>query len=697
MKHTVHITEQPKKVPSRCLPDGAICGNGDLAITWSGAPERLRFYVSKADFWKAEAGDRGKGGISPIGIIELLTPSVNYSPYNVEQRMEEGEVVGFFSGANTNVEIKTVVLATENTILIEVKATHPVTSHSVSLLSIEGNGAVCENIRKNGVHYLSRSFNDPSLLYPSEAVMEMREVDRKKAGRTLTVRYAVTVTTNHDTAAYKAANNARLLAIDSERLDYLYFSHLEWWKNFWSKSSVTLPDPEIEMHWYAGLYVMACCARNRKFPPGLWGNFITSDVMAWKGDYHLNYNYQAPFYALTSSNHTELMDCYDAPLFDFVPYGVYNAKTYLGCRGIYFPVGIGPLGLNTSLFDGSKEHGELFLGQKIDASFCAIVMALRWYGTRDIEYARNYAYPYMRLLADFWEDYLVYEDGKYALYNDSNHEVDYFEDADFNPTHHDDKNAIRPIIFIKMIMRALLDMQSELGLDADRREKWLDILENTGTLTTFEKDGKTLIRSTEIGKEDCSVVVVDIMIYPTGIIGSRSDPAILSLVRNSFDLFVRWSDDNYFCSYYPTAVRLGIDPDFIFEKIHYVIDNHQLPNYMFTYTGGGTENSAAIPATINEMLMQSYENVIRLFPDWNMKKDASFKNLRAYGAFLVSAELNKGVISASILSEKGRPLTVESPRGGEYVLVKDGVSIPFNGSDVTVETSPNEIVYIKLK
>ncbi|WP_376769353.1 hypothetical protein [Paenibacillus germinis] len=33
---------------------------------------------------------------------------------------------------------------------------------------------------------------------------------------------------------------------------------------------------------------MACCSRNKAFPPGLFGNWITTDTPSWAGDYHLN-------------------------------------------------------------------------------------------------------------------------------------------------------------------------------------------------------------------------------------------------------------------------------------------------------------------------------------------------------------------------------------------------------------------------
>ena len=52
--------------------------------------------------------------------------------------------------------------------------------------------------------------------------------------------------------------------------------------------------------------------------------------------------------------------------------------------------------------------------------------------------------------------------------------------------------------------------------------------------------------------------------------------------------------------------------------------------------GVWTEN-LSLPAVLNECLLQSYDGVIRLFPNTRQLGNASFRDLRAAGAFLVSA------------------------------------------------------------
>jgi alpha-L-fucosidase 2 len=77
----------------------------------------------------------------------------------------------------------------------------------------------------------------------------------------------------------------------------------------------------------------------------------------------------------------------------------------------------------------------------------------------------------------------------------------------------------------------------------------------------------------------------------------------------------------------------------------------------------------ALPAVINECLLQSYTGTLRLFPNWPLSVNAEFHTLRAVGGFLVSAACSTGVVQwVRILSEAGAPLKLVSPwQPGEII------------------------------
>ena len=83
----------------------------------------------------------------------------------------------------------------------------------------------------------------------------------------------------------------------------------------------------------------------------------------------------------------------------------------------------------------------------------------------------------------------------------------------------------------------------------------------------------------------------------------------------------------------------------------------------FTYRPFTLEGNFACASAIQEMLLQSHTGVIRVFPAvpeyW---QDVSFKDMRAMGAFLVSASMKGGNVERiTVRSEKGGTLKILNP------------------------------------
>jgi hypothetical protein len=97
-----------------------------------------------------------------------------------------------------------------------------------------------------------------------------------------------------------------------------------------------------------------------------------------------------------------------------------------------------------------------------------------------------------------------------------------------------------------------------------------------------------------------------------------------------------------------------------------------MTNYGFMDNMGVWFENFALPSVINECMMQSYNGTIRLFPNWPQDSDAEFFNLRAAGAFLVSASLKNGTVnSIQINSEAGGTLKIIVPWTGGGKMITD--------------------------
>jgi hypothetical protein len=472
-------------------------------------------------------------------------------------------------------------------------------------------------------------------------------------------------------------------------------THFAWWSNFWGKSFVEVPDQTLMQRYYLSHYVMASASRNPNFPPGLQG-WVTTDNPMWAGDYHLNYNYQAPFYGLYAANHIEQADPFNQPLLAIADPGRQQAQSQLGISGILLPVGLGPMGNFTAIS---------YMGQKSDASYSCAPLAQRWFTTRDLAFGAA-AYPFVRDVAQFWENYLVYTNGyngvaggRYVDFNDSIHES---SGTDINP--------ILSLGLIRLVLNCALDMSTALGVDESRHANWQNILSNLSAYPTCRVadlgwwpaqlphtttvSNLPVFRYTESGTAWWNDNTLGIQhIYPGNGIGLDSPPDLLQRATNQIYVMSRWIDNNGMSSFFPAAARVGYDPSTILSQMSSMVASWGWANGFYSANGGWMENLSIVPNTLQEMLMQSQEGVIRFFPCWPTNLDARFGTLRAYGAFLVTAQQHNGLVDGvHITSEQGYPCTIQNPWPSQPVAVtRNGLlGEVVSGARFTLPTAVNE-------
>ncbi len=680
------ITSKPVNIDSSGevykIPAGAMCGNGDLGVVFDNDEKDLVIHISKCDFWKFAPGAHNDGGIKTVGSLRI--GNVDLSGYNIKQYFDKGILECEFGDAGIELFV-----APGNIICFEIKAPESAAFPTVNIEIPDTCNSENSTFENSGVKCYSRKFSGEDVNIESAVVVCCREIETSVKDSFKVTRYCISVVTNFDSDRYINKGVDMALGCDYGEAKR---KTQEKWEKFFSASKVTLEDKEIEKFYNSSLYHLAGCMGNREFPPGLFGNFITDDFFPWAGDYHMNYNYEAPYYCVCSSNHPELFDGYMAPINEMADEAKRMAKLF-GCNGYAFPVSFGPKALDVYSQADCKEHGILFLGQKSHAAYACVIPIMHWFATYDKEYALENYYDFVLNTAAFWEDYLVKEKGRYVIKGDAAHEIPFYRGKGFRYITHFGQvntiNAINSLGLVKNLFKAVYDMSKELRLNSEKYALWKDIIENLSDFPTFIKKGKKCFRYSKFGirwRNDNTVGLQHI--YPASQIGLSSDDKLLKIARNTYFINDRRLDDNGSNSYLPAGARIGVDPDFLIEGIHQNIKEFALPNGLFRHYGGGIEHLTTIPATINEMLMQSHEGVIRLFPCWD-KSDASFENLRADGAFLVSAELkNEEITSLKIKSLKGRKCTVQCPHIKSVIRKSDNSEIPYNktGDTVSFET-----------
>lgn len=715
-KHTVQFTTPPARIPVPCSVDAPLLGNGYTGVALSGKPESQVFYVARNDFWRLKSAlDESYPVV--LGKIEVSIPGLKDASYLIEQQLYDAVTTARFIKENTTVSYRTYVAAEEDLLVVEINMEGEGSLDGSVNLSLPGKREIFvklplersfPDVRENeitpeGIHYVSRAFTD-SVDIPTKAAMALR-VEGSPDGHFVltsgkTVRFVCAFSSNFKSDNCVSEVIKRVADCSAGRLAKVEKAHKAWWREYWNKSYVSIPDSIIEKQYYLSLYGTASCSRDLDFPPSIFGTWITRERPNWNGDYHLNYNHMAPYYALYSSNRIEQARPYYRSLLPQIPRGNYYSEKITGIPdGILLPVGAGPLGIETTrrtpfmdtyykwwIDTKSVEDEGCFWGQKSNSAYAVVNMSMQFYRTWDEEYTRE-VYPFVKGVADFWEKYLVREGDRYVIYNDAIHEGTV---GTMNP--------ILSLGLVRMVMQTVSDMSELLNVDEEKREQWAFIREHLSRYPLQERNGRTVFRYTEKGTDWWDGNTLGIQhIYPAGQIGLNSDPELLEIAHNTIDEMQRWLDFNGSNSFFPAAVRVGYNPDSILLHLN-AYSKHTYPNGFQYGNPHGIENWSTVPNTINEMLCMGHQDIVRVFPVWPRDKDASFRDIRVEGAFLVSSKLKDGTVSSLTLkSEKGRDLTLQNPWKGKKIEVKNEVTGKkiVEGEYITMKTEEGQTYEFK--
>ncbi|WP_157280319.1 glycosyl hydrolase family 95 catalytic domain-containing protein [Pedobacter borealis] len=690
-------TKPPSRTPNDVSIDAPLMGNGDVTMSVGFKEGRLRYYLSKNDFWRLKSKGDGLSGPRVVGFLDIKTEGFTDDNFSAEQLLKNGVTSCLLKKDKQSLTARSWVSATENLIFIELSTSEKPAKVSVRLNAPENPQAKLKTGETNNVYWLTRSFED-SVDIKTEVSVALKTINHRdsiillQSGQKIVV--ALAIESRFKKSAPLDDVLKRIAKLDENSVKPVWDKHNAWWECYWKKSSITIEDPILMKAYQQGQYTMAACSRDLTFPPGIFG-FTTTDKPAWNGDYHLNYNFQAPFYALYAANRLAQAEPHDAPLIDFIPRGKWYAKNISNARGILYPVGIGPMGIEVTRDFPSKnylqrkdiEQGGLFFGQRSNAAYGLLNMAQQWRCTYDEKYGKK-IYPYALAIVDFWEDYLKLEDDKYVIYGDAIHE---------GSGH--DKNPILSLGLVRNAFELIVDLSTSLKIDADRQGKWKDILARLSDFPTQLRNGKKIFRYTEQGVDWWPDNGLGIQhIYPSNAINLDSNPEMLTVANNTIDEMKRWQDMNTSSSFFMAAIRIGYDPVVVLNELRKYAQ-HTYPNGFQLNNPHGIENSCTVANALNEMLCMSVGNVIRLFNGLPKGQNASFENIRAWGAFLVSANRKNEIISnVNIVSEKGKTCVLVNPWPNKKVLViRNGKkSERLQGDKISFKTKINEVIQLQV-
>jgi hypothetical protein len=463
-------------------------------------------------------------------------------------------------------------------------------------------------------------------------------------------------------------------------------NYRDWWHNFWAKSFVQYSNSAgdadyLENVYYLSTYMIAA---------GGYGNYplhfingvfrATQDNSKWSNGYWY-WNQRDVYNSFYASNHADLMAGFNRLYSrNYTALKAFTQTRY-GIDGLWGPETMGWDG-NARGTVGSDYVNDLYS----TGTEAAYNMYLQYRYTNDLNYLRDTAYPYMREAVKFYQRRLSVDgSGRYFMASSNAHE-----------TYWDVRNAITDLAAVRLLFPLAIQVSTQLGLDSGLPAGWQTVLNN---LAPYQiGNGAYLPHDPPISQTRNNENVALELVWPydqTGIGYPDQQTAINTWNVRPHPYGNVWSNDHVH------AARLGLGEQ-AFQGMRTMLQRYQnYPNGMTNNTNGVFEYLGIHLAAMNESLMQSYNDKIRVFPA--VPNDSTFAGkftLLAKDGFLVSSEREAGEIKyVGLRSLHGKPARVVNPWGTQQLQVRrtsdNAILASTSASEVTFGTAADTVYVVE--
>ena len=430
--------------------------------------------------------------------------------------------------------------------------------------------------------------------------------------------------------------------------------HRNWWHNYYPESYVSFPEPEGESFYWNNVYRLACCTRpGAKYidTPGMWNS-----GGPWPYSTH-DFNTQTAHFPVYTANRLHLGEALvnalkenkDTLINNVVPEEWQEDSALL------------PLATAFDLRgkrDGDGRYSEM-LGC---LPWLLNNVWLHYRYTMDKGILEDPLYPLLRRSINLYRHILSEgDDGRLHLPPTFSPELGNFSDCNFD------------LALLRWGCRRLIEICDVLNIDDPLKSEWENIIDK---LVDYQADE----RGFKLGKErtapeDHQHMSHLMMIYPLYLenIDNNEDISLLEKSLRNFNPPTALPKMAASQSS-PAAASLGLG-ELAHERMNSILyserENEKIgKNGIYYLATPCIETGLAFNTCVQDMLLQSWGGRIRVFPalpeSW---KDVEFHDLRAEGAFLVSAKMVCGITEwVKIKSLAGSPCIINPSIDGDIAV-----------------------------
>jgi len=467
-------------------------------------------------------------------------------------------------------------------------------------------------------------------------------------------------------ATAKAQASLRLAAALAEGYDAICLRHRQWWNDYMQLSSIKIPNAYWEKFWHIQMYKFACCANG-----DLAGTIDTQGVWLYKGIWAAvwwNLNIQLAYFPMFSGNRLETGKMYINNLNSVYQSGALHANAVGdgGAPGI-------------SIGRAGKPDGNAAWGSEWGNMPWLLQLYWKYYKYSGDDSIGRDLFPMLKDNALFLKSKLTkLGDGKYhftAQTRSPEYDVsgdDLFADVNYS------------LMGASWVFKTLLELNRELGMNASPAElaNWQEWHDN---LLPFPQSPRGYDVAAGVpfdrGHRHYSHLMA---IYPYHLLDPSASSGNYSLANTSITNWYSLTLGSGYAGFtFMGAASLfatiGQGTSALNALNQAVSRNLFSTNTMYREAGMTTiETPMSGVESINYMLLQSWNDTIRLYPAvpaaWT---NMQFSNLRAQGAFLVSADYHSGMVTnVTIFSEKGKLCAIQSPWTNRAIEVRENDVTP---------------------
>jgi alpha-L-fucosidase 2 len=442
-------------------------------------------------------------------------------------------------------------------------------------------------------------------------------------------------------------------------------THTKWWKDFWAKSNISVPDQLIQKQYYLEMYKLGCVAR--KGAPAITLQAVwTADngsLPPWKGDFHNDLNTQLSYWPTYTANHLAEGATFTDWLWKIREKNLTYTKQYFGVEGLNVP---GVITLNGDPMGGWIQYS---LSPTLSA-WTSQHFYWQWKYSMDDVFLKTRAYPYIHESATYLENITRLKDGKRTLplssspeYNDNSINAWFLNWTNFD------------LSLAKFLFKAAAEVSKANG-KMEENKHWLTILNQ---LPDYEinETGFTIAPGFNLTGSHRHMSQY-MAIYPLDLldVNQEKDKTIIDNSLKRLEEIGTRAWCGYSFSWMASLYARAYQADKAVKQLEIFASNFCSPNSFhlngdqkggqysgFTYRPFTLEGNFAFAQGVQELLLQSRSGYLQVFPavpqSW---ATVSFNNLRAEGAFLISGQKENGVpTKVKVYAEKAGILRIKLP------------------------------------